>query len=128
MEQALNPIGGMGSARPKNDHGVRSFFGEDDILPNNHGLTEPVPPGVKSTDRQSRSLRKINGGMGSARPKNPCSVRMSCGEEAILPKNRGTPRSTDRQSQSLRKSMEGWALPVRRMTTACVRLAARTTD
>ena len=55
MEQALNPIGGMGSARPKNDHGVRATCGE------NHGLTEPVPPGQKSwTD---------DGGMGSVGPK-----------------------------------------------------------
>ena len=34
----------MGSARPKNAHGVRLLSGEEAILSNNHGPTEPVPP------------------------------------------------------------------------------------
>ena len=57
-------------------HGGRSFCGEDTILPNNHGPTEPVPP-------------KIHGGMGSARPKNPHGVRSTCDEDASLSNNHG---------------------------------------
>ena len=83
----------MGSARPKNPHGVRSPYNANTTPPKkprtDHGGTGSVGP-------------KNNGGMGSARPKNPRGVRSPYNANTTLPKK---PR-TDRASPSVSKNLQ----------------------